>query len=317
MTSPAIDPPDDVLESWLRDLGANLDLGSGETPERRSALVTAVLDGLDDRADDGVDDPADDVVDDQAGHGPDDRADDGLGDRADDGPDDAADDSSGDSADDVAAGPTWAVRSGRGFRSHRILAAAAIVIVALAVLLAVAPAREAIADWFGIGSVRITRSDAPPSTGQSPDPTTTPLSSIDLDDLAGVLPFEARLPDPDRYGQPLAVYVDPEVPTGLVELRYEAFSLVEVASRPDELPVFAKELGPGTELTGVTVRGVDGVWLAGDVHEVMTIRPDGEVAVDTLRRAGDVLLWEEDGVTYRIEGLDSLDAALDVASSID
>jgi hypothetical protein len=316
MTSPPIDPPDDVLEGWLRDLGANLDLGPSETPEGRSRLVTAVLDGLDDRADDGVDGQADDAVDDTAGDGPDDTAGDVLDDRADDGLGDRAVGSSGHSAEDVGAGPTWAVRSGRGFRSHRILAAAAIVIVALAVLLAVAPAREAIADWFGIGSVRITRSVAPPSTDE-PDPTTTPQSLTDLEDLDRILPFEARLPDPDRYGQPLAVYVDPEVPTGLVELRYEAFSLVEVASRPDELPVIAKELGPGTKLTGVTVRGVDGIWLTGDVHEVMTIRPDGDVAVDTLRRAGDVLLWEEDGVTYRIEGLDSLDAALDVASSID
>jgi hypothetical protein len=142
------------------------------------------------------------------------------------------------------------------------------------------------------------------------------MSQTDLDDLDDVLPFEVRLPDPDRYGEPVAVLVDAGVPSGLVELRYEGFSVVEIASRPDELPVLSKELGPGTDLRGVTVRGVDGFWLSGDVHEVMTIRPDGKAAMDTLRRAGDVLVWEEDGVTYRVEGLDSLEAALDVASSI-
>jgi hypothetical protein len=289
MTSPPIDPPDDVLEGWLRDLGAHLDLGPGETSEGRAALVAAVLEGIDDTAGD------------TAGG--------------------TAGDTAGDSADDTAGGsgggPAWSARRGQGFRSHRVLAAAAIVIVALAVLLAVAPAREAIADWFGIGSVRITRSDAPPSTEEPAGRTTTPSSLTDLDDLDRLLPFEPGLPDPDRYGRPQGVLVDPAVPSGLVELRYEGFSLVEVASAPGELPVLTKQLGPGTEVTGVTVRGVDGIWLTGDVHEIMTIRPDGEVAVDTLRRAGDVLLWEEGGVTYRIEGLDSLDAALDVASSID
>ena len=249
MTPPRTDPPDEVLEGWLRDLGAHLDVGPDES------LVPAVLDGLD------------------------------------------------------TARPT-----ARGLRSHRVLAAAAIVVVALAVLLAVAPAREAIADWFGIGSVRITRSDAPPSTDDLPD-RTAPSSPTDLDDLDDVLPFEVRLADRDRYGEPVA-FVDPGVPSGLVELRYDGFSLVELASRPDELPVLSKQLGPGTVLTAVTVGDVEGLWLAGDVHEVMTVRPDGDVAVDTLRRAGDVLVWEEDGVTYRIEGLDSLDAALDVASSV-
>ena len=43
-----------------------------------------------------------------------------------------------------------------------------------------------------------------------------------------------------------------------------------------------------------------------------TARP-GWTAV---RRAGDVLLWEEGGVTYRIEGAPSLDEALAVAGSL-
>ena len=57
------------------------------------------------------------------------------------------------------------------------------------------------------------------------------------------------------------------------------------------------------------------MWIAAP-HAIAFIDRAGNFVTDTLRRSGPVLLWERDGVTYRIEGLDSLDDAQAVAGSL-
>ena len=53
--------------------------------------------------------------------------------------------------------------------------------------------------------------------------------------------------------------MDPAVPSGLIEVRYPGFTLVELASQPGGAPVLAKFLGPGTETAPVTVAGQPGL----------------------------------------------------------
>ena len=194
--------------------------------------------------------------------------------------------------------------------------AAAILVVTLAALAALPPTREAIADWLGVGGVRITQTDQPPPTGRPDRPPSPTLPPTALDDVAADLSFDVRRADPALAGPPLAVAVDPRVATGVLEIRYRAFTLVQLASAPGEPPVLDKFVGGGTSVRPATVDGHDGFWLSGEPHEIGFIGPDGRLDADSVRRSGNVLVWEDAGVTSRIEGLETLDAALRQAEAL-
>lgn len=206
-------------------------------------------------------------------------------------------------------------------RSRWLAVAAAVALVVGLSVAAVAPAREAVARWLGIGAVRIERTDEPgPRTSTPvdslPAPPTLPGGAVDLDALVGSLPFAVRLPGAGIAGEPKGAAADPAVPSGLIEVRYPSFTLVALASEPGSAPVLSKTLGPGTDTVPVVVGASDGLWITGDPHEVAFLDPDGTYQLDRVRGAGDVLLWEDDGVTYRIEGAPSLDRALAIAASL-
>jgi hypothetical protein len=61
---------------------------------------------------------------------------------------------------------------------------------------------------------------------------------------------------------------------------------------------------------------VPGYWLTGAPHVISYVDADGVVVDETVRLAGNVLLWEQDGVTFRIESLLSRAEALEIASSL-
>jgi hypothetical protein len=77
---------------------------------------------------------------------------------------------------------------------------------------------------------------------------------------------------------------------------------------------FMKGLGPGTRIQQVQVRGTTGYWISGAPHAFISLAGGG--AGDELRLAGDVLIWTENGMTYRIESKLTLDQALAVAQSM-
>lgn len=215
------------------------------------------------------------------------------------------------------------------------VAAAAAVLVAL---VAVEPARTAVAGWLGIGAVEVTQAPAPgpgpaapPASSHHPSATTAPTSvgtvvplgpnpaPFGPDQLAAAqaaLPFPIHLPSSAVAGAPRTIAVDHAVGTGLVEVAYPTFTLVELASRPDAEPIMSKTVGPGTRILDVRVGTRPALWLDGQPHQLSFVRPDGTYDTDRTRQAGSVLLWEDGGISHRIEGLDSLDAALDVAATM-
>jgi hypothetical protein len=65
----------------------------------------------------------------------------------------------------------------------------------------------------------------------------------------------------------------------------------------------------------VTVNGGRGFWLEGAPHQFFYRDPDGSVRPDTLRLAGNTLLWEQGGVTLRLEADLTRDQALRLAST--
>ena len=72
-----------------------------------------------------------------------------------------------------------------------------------------------------------------------------------------------------------------------------------------------------TRLQSVTVGGEPGFWISGAPHGFFFVCYDaGECREERYRLAGNVLLWEQDGLTLRLESALSLDDALTIAESV-
>jgi hypothetical protein len=205
------------------------------------------------------------------------------------------------------------------------LAVAAALVLALAGVLALSPgARETVAGWIGIRGVQVERVKKVPSPAPVPSGelgirlglgSATPLDRVEDRRLARV---PARLGQPDEVyqrevrGVPVVslIYrprqdlpVDPNTGVGalVVEMRGSVTDLT-----------FLKGLGPGTRIQQVQVRGTTGYWIAGNPHSFIIL----DTGSDEVRLAGNVLLWTENGITYRIESNLSLEQTLAVAESM-
>ncbi|MDQ3547479.1 MAG: hypothetical protein M3439_01555, partial [Chloroflexota bacterium] len=62
-----------------------------------------------------------------------------------------------------------------------------------------------------------------------------------------------------------------------------------------------KQLAPGTTIEFVEVNHQSAFWLTGEPHIFFYESPDGQIREETIRLAANVLLWELDGKTLRIE----------------
>lgn len=78
----------------------------------------------------------------------------------------------------------------------------------------------------------------------------------------------------------------------------------------------AKGLGPTTRVEEVRVDGARGLWIEGEAHFFFYRDAVGGVHQETLRLAGNVLLWERDGVLLRIEAQLTKAEALRVAGTM-
>ena len=83
-----------------------------------------------------------------------------------------------------------------------------------------------------------------------------------------------------------------------------------------ETQIMAKAIGPGTTLDAVPLGGGVAYYLAGQPHQFFFRDPQGNLQPETLRLAGNTLLWEEAGYTYRLEAQVSRDEAVRIASSL-
>lgn len=78
---------------------------------------------------------------------------------------------------------------------------------------------------------------------------------------------------------------------------------------------FEKFLGQGTRIQPVAV-GAGGWWIAGALHEVAVVGTDGNARFETVRLAGNVLLWSSGRVTFRLETSLDEPGALEIAQSV-
>jgi hypothetical protein len=213
-------------------------------------------------------------------------------------------------------------------RPRRIAAlAAAAVIVFAGVLLVVSPgARRAVADWLGIGGVRVTYGD-PPSPGRSAGAGLDLGEPVTLAEAADRADFELRALAPDRLGPPHQVYAA-EAP-GFVQIAFvydatedlpaapgheEGIVFVQFRGEPDEA-YFKKTASFGSGVDPVVVSGAPGFWIRGD-HDLRYIGGDGTPFEERSRLSASTLVWEDEGVTYRLESGLSKAAALELARDL-
>jgi hypothetical protein len=192
----------------------------------------------------------------------------------------------------------------RSRRGARLAVAAAVAVAVLAAALAIEPSRQALADWFGIGSTIIRRV---PET-DLPAPRTRP----DLGREEPVRPGDAPLP---ALGPPAAAYrrgadvrsyawaASPDLPA----LAGSDLGAV-LGVRPAEGVPVTKLVPTGDPVEGVSVGGVLGLWIPGD-H--VLLGPDG-----TPTKAERVLLWVKDGREYRLEANIDRDRAVALAEKV-
>jgi hypothetical protein len=137
-----------------------------------------------------------------------------------------------------------------------------------------------------------------------------------------------QIPLPTALGPPDEVYLADTPPGGQVALLYYP--------RPD-LPqakttsvgllltafqgsvsngALGKGLPPGTRLEEVRVNGGKGFWIEGDPHQFFYLDSRGQGRVETTRLAGNVLLWEQDKLTLRLESALAKDETLKIAATV-
>lgn len=228
-------------------------------------------------------------------------------------------------AERLAATPEGRPTRAWGMR-RRWQAALAALLAAVAATMAIEPARSAVLDWLGLGSVRIERREptAPPpgrlgarlSLGE-------PVTLAQARRQAG---FAIRVPA--ALGPPDAVFVDRTTRGGpIVSFTYRprpglpragetgvGLLVTQVLGRAE--PVIVKTAGAGTTVERLTVDGNPAIYLAGASHGFGFLGRDGSFAVQEERLAGDVLVVDRaDGVVLRLEGRIDRQSAVRIAAS--
>jgi len=208
-----------------------------------------------------------------------------------------------------------------GSRRRRWVPAVVTVLVLVFSLLVISPqARQAVADLLGAGGIEI---------GFASDPVEPVAEDLGLGTLvspteaAAAVRFElsvlGSLGDPDEIylsdldrvdmvwkgGETLPAAVGTEI--GLLYTQFEDTG---------EGGGLVKSLGEDSSVTEVAVLGSPGLWIADAPHIVFWEDAEGNRVEATTRLAGNVLIWESDGVTHRIETMLGLVETLGVAGSV-
>ena len=198
------------------------------------------------------------------------------------------------------------------------LALAVILVAALLAALAIPDARSALLRFFHIGAARIEVVDELPTVVPEPP-------ELDLETALGVrvsLARARRLAGFDLLEleeRPDRVYLGPRGTVWFLYGRPDAVRLL-VAQTPrlrvDEPFILKKLAGAGASVETTRVRDNRAYFVSGEPHELILVDEHGIPVQETARLAQDVLLWEEDGRTYRLEGDLALGEALEIANSL-
>lgn len=195
------------------------------------------------------------------------------------------------------------------------LAVALLTTAALGAALAIPDARSALLRVLHLGGERIVRVDELPSVDAEPGLALgEEVTLADAPERAG---FTVRTlggePPPDR------AFLGARGTVWLLWGTAERVRLL-LAQTPELAvgtpPLFEKLVSMGTQVELVSVSGRPGWFLSGSPHVVYHVDAAGEIVEETVRLAENVLVWEQDGVTFRIEGDLDAERAVELASSV-
>ena len=215
-------------------------------------------------------------------------------------------------------------------------------VLALVALLAVAAIAGAVG--LGLPGLRLILGEAPPTPPPILSPATEapgspgpgPLGrglqlgeTLDPNDperLDGRAGFHVSLPDDPDLGPPVAAWID-DLKGGQVTLLWATRDGLPATSERDvglllgqfrgtmDSGFFNKLISGETVVEPVRVTGNQGYWLSGDPHVFFWEGPDGFVD-DPRRSVGDVLLWSDGSITYRLETSLGRGEAIRIAESM-
>ncbi|HEX2037812.1 MAG TPA: hypothetical protein VHS99_26880 [Chloroflexota bacterium] len=232
--------------------------------------------------------------------------------------------------------PLWASLPPSG---RVVVAAAAALVLALGVTLTAFPgARAAIAERLGLRGVSIIHVPflplPPTATPESAAPGAASRlglgSRVSLDEARRRVQFRVQLPAQAELATPDEIYFDGGPPGGQIAFVYHPRPRLPAASetgvgllltqfRGDlqlDQGLVNKVVTAEVRLERVTVAGRPGIWLEGAPHVFFYRDPTGNARSETVRLAGNTLLWERDGLTLRLEGAIDKATALGIAASV-
>jgi hypothetical protein len=207
---------------------------------------------------------------------------------------------------------------GRPGRLARTLVIAfALLVLATGTAFAVPGSRDVLLDWLGLQGSTIERVVTLPTV---PAVAEFALGEpVSLEQAQRFVSFDVLVPE--LLGEPDAVYADRTTSGGRVSLVYldrdgEIAALL-TEFRGDLAPdLVGKLVDAGTKAETVTVTGgAPGLFLSGGPHVVFYRDSGGEIRDETLRLAGNTLLWERGDLLLRLESALPRDEAVRVARS--
>ncbi len=189
-------------------------------------------------------------------------------------------------------------------------------------ILAIPPAREAIADLLGVAGIRIELgADEPTAAGyelalgeEMSKAQAESESGLEVATPADLAPPEAiYLSNSPVEGEVTMVW--PPSPT-IPEIGDTGVGLLITQFRATGVGNYLKRATLDTPVVVVPVSGVDGYWMEGAPHMLVYEEPGGVVRHELSRLAANVLIWEAGGVTYRVESTLDLRSAMAIAESM-
>jgi hypothetical protein len=196
----------------------------------------------------------------------------------------------------------------------RLVAAAVALLAALGAAMAASPeVRAAVLEFLRVGGVELEQGPPPPLRTTDPDAALPAERTVPLDRARAAAEFPVAVPE--RLGEPDSVLLAGGDPPRVVSLRYIGADETRIDQFDGELgPVFGKFAG-APDVVPTTVHGHRGIWVPRP-HLVLYLDRDGRLVEEAARLAGTTLIWEADGVTYRIEGTLTRRQALEIAESM-
>ena len=207
-------------------------------------------------------------------------------------------------------------------------------LVLLASLMLIPPVRAAVIEFIEIGIVRILRSDPAPAPEQIPS-TMTPLTATPVSTLAPLIPLLEELAGettlgeaqemveypillpayPTNLGEPDRVFVQDAdgFMTILVWIDPQNPSRVRMSLHMIPEGSWAIEKGAPTFIQETKVNGQFAIWAVGPYPLRLS---NGDLQYRRLID-GQVLIWEADRITYRLETDLTLEEAIQIAESLE